>query len=174
MFKLPRAVTYSALAFILGTSALVAPAFANDHAGEPSKHHRPHHEWNMKEHVEGRIKALHDAINVTPEQESDWSDVADAMRDSDGKMGDMMREHRQDRDEANAIETLKSYQHITQVHADGMTKFINAFEPFYDNLTPEQKQKADTFFKKERHHGKDRPHHKKDAPKPAAPAVKAK
>ncbi len=173
MFKLPRAVQYSALVLLLGTSALVAPAYANDAAKSP-KHHRMHHEWNMREHVEKRIQALHDAIQVTPEQESDWSDVADAMRDNESKIGDLMREHRQNREDADAIEMLRSYQGITQTHADSMTKFINAFEPFYDDLSSEQKLKADEFFKKRHHLGKDHVPHKKGGTKPAAPAVKAK
>jgi hypothetical protein len=32
-----------------------------------------------------------------------------------------------------------------------MSKFVDAFEPFYNDLSPEQKQKADAYFRNFQH-----------------------
>ncbi len=171
MFAIPRTVKYSALVLLLSTTAFIAPAYAVGATATP--HYRAHHEWNMKERVEDRIKTLHDTLNITQEQESDWSDVADAMRDSQEKVGDLIKARRDNRENSTAIDDIKSYQEISLAHSNGMAKFLDVFEPFYDDLTSEQKLKADAFFKHYQRHSFPHPNHKKKAAKPA-PAVKAK
>lgn len=166
MFALPRFVKYSVLALLLSSSALALPAHAVVNNGAPvpeatAQKHKSHHhrhdgrgpEFNMKDRVEARIKDLHDAIGVTPDQESDWSDVAKAMRESEAGVGELIRARHSNMGNTNAIDDIKSYQAISQAHADGMSKFVDAFEPFYSELSPEQKQKADAFFQNFQHRG---------------------
>ncbi len=157
MFALPRFVKYSALALLLSSSAMALPAYAVVNKGAPvpeatSTQHRHrhagrmHHEFSMKDRVEARIKDLHDAIGVTPDQESDWNDVAQAMRESEFGVSNLIKARHRNAEHSNAIDDIKSYQRISQAHADGMSKFVDAFEPFYSELSPEQKEKADAFF----------------------------
>ncbi len=171
MLTTPRIITLSAIVLLLSTSAFVVPAHASTSSSQhPARHERNHPEWNRKDHAEERIKTLHDTLNVTREQETDWADVANAMRDSEAAIGNLIRS-RHGNTQGNAIDDLKSYQAISQAHTDGMSQFIDAFESFYDDLTPEQKQKADAFFKNPRHHGGAHPRHKKMAqPSPASKA----
>ncbi|MBY0428957.1 MAG: Spy/CpxP family protein refolding chaperone [Alphaproteobacteria bacterium] len=182
MFAYPRFIKYTTIALLLSASAFAIPAFAADAASPapkaPHHMHRMHHEWNMKEHMEQRIKMLHDTIKVTPEQESNWADVVQVMHDNEAKMSEMMTTGHGKMDNATAIDELKSMQSMTQTHADCMAKFNDAFESFYNDLTPEQKSKADAFFKDMPEHGMGKhhgmphmAHHKKAV---AAPVVKVK
>lgn len=183
MFALSRFVKYSALALLLSSSAMALPAHAVVNNGAPvpaatatKQHHYRHHngaqQFSMKDRVEARIKDLHDAIDVTPNQESDWSDVAQAMRESEAGVSELIRARHNNADNSNAIDDIKSYQAISQAHADGMSKFVDAFEPFYSELTPEQKEKADAFFQNFQHRGPGM--HKASMKHGTAPAAKVK
>jgi hypothetical protein len=50
-----------------------------------------------------------------------------------------------------AIADLKSYSEITDAHAEGLRKFIAAFQPLYDSMPDAQKKEADMVF--QGHHG---------------------
>jgi hypothetical protein len=65
---------------------------------------------------------------------------------------------------------MKQYAEITQAHADGTKKLVDAFEPLYNSFSPEQKKLADTTFRRQPPEG--RPHHNRPR-KPAAPASDA-
>ncbi len=169
MLALPRFVQYSALALLLGTSTLAslpAHAVVNKGARVPEataqkQHHSrhggimrnetKHREFSTRDRVEARIADLHDAIGVTPDQESEWHDVAQAMRDSESGVGELIRARRSHAESTNAIDDIKSYQAISQAHADNMSKFVDAFEPFYDDLSAGQKERADAYFRNFRH-----------------------
>lgn len=47
----------------------------------------------------------------------------------------------------SALDDLRSYAEITEAHADGLKKFIPAFESLYNSMTDEQKKTADTVFR---------------------------
>ena len=51
----------------------------------------------------------------------------------------------------NAVDDLKSYSEIAEAHADGLKKFIPAFEPLYVSMSDTQKKNADALF---HHHGR--------------------
>ena len=51
----------------------------------------------------------------------------------------------------NAVDDLKSYGEIAEAHADGLKKFIPAFEPLYGSMSDTQKKNADAIF---HHHGR--------------------
>ena len=50
-----------------------------------------------------------------------------------------------------AIDDLKSYSEIADAHADGLKKFIPAFEPLYAGMSDAQKKSADTLFRQHAH-----------------------
>jgi periplasmic protein CpxP/Spy len=95
--------------------------------------------------VEVRIKELHAALNITPEQEGAWNDVAQVMRDN-AKTMDTLVTARENAKPMNAVESFKSYGEITQAQADGTQKFIPAFEALYNSMSDAQKKNADTVF----------------------------
>lgn len=146
-----------AAAALLGGLALTSPVYA---ASKPSSsdvqsedstsmHAGKHKKMTPEEmaaQVETRIQNLHDKLKVTPEQENQWNDVAQAMRDSESNTRQLIMDRHQNAKAMNAIQDLESYQKIAQAHADGLSKVINAFQSFYDNLSPDQQKNADDVF----------------------------
>jgi hypothetical protein len=95
--------------------------------------------------VEVRIKELHIALNIAPEQEELWNNVAQVMRDN-AKTMDTLITARQIAKPMNAVESFKSYGDITEAQADGTKKFIPVFEALYNSMSDAQKSNADTVF----------------------------
>jgi hypothetical protein len=100
----------------------------------------------MSERVEDRIATLHEKLNITPEQEDSWKQVAQAMRDNATNEKALWDERRGSGDTRTAVDDLKSYQKGMQAHVDGLGKVITAFEPLYENMSDDQKQNADNVF----------------------------
>jgi hypothetical protein len=101
--------------------------------------------------VEARIKVLHTKLNITPAQEELWNKVAQAMRDNAKTMEALIKARSEKAGTMTAIDDLKSYGEIADAHADGLKKFIPAFEPLYAGMSDAQKKSADTLF---RQHGR--------------------
>ena len=99
--------------------------------------------------TEARITQLHSKLQITPEQEALWTNVAQTMRDNSKTMEALIKARSENETTMNAIEDLKSYAEIADAHADGLNKFIPAFEPLYATMSDAQKKSADTLF----HHG---------------------
>ncbi|GGD50614.1 Spy/CpxP family protein refolding chaperone [Caballeronia grimmiae] len=103
--------------------------------------------------VEERIAKLHADLKITSAQEAQWAPFADAMRDNARAMSDLYRQRIAQRDSMSALDNMKQYQQITQANADGTKRLVDAFEPLYTSLSPEQRKLADTSFRQE---GRDR------------------
>jgi periplasmic protein CpxP/Spy len=116
--------------------------------------------------VEERIAELHSSLKITPQQEEQWSKFADVMRDNGRTMADLYRQRIAQRDTMSALDDMKQYEQITQANADGTKRLVEAFEPLYASLSPEQKKLADTNFRDE--HGKGKPHRAHHRPHAAA------
>lgn len=101
------------------------------------------------EGVEQRIKQLHSELKITPDQESKWNSVAQAMRDNASSMEKLVAE-KQQKGAANmtAIDDLKTYQEFTQQHLDGLKNLTSAFQSLYDSMNDQQKKNADEVFAK--------------------------
>ena len=99
------------------------------------------------ERVEARIKELHAKLKITPEQEELWNNVAQAIRENAATMETLIKARRGKAGTLNAVDDLKSYSEIAEAHADGLKKFIPAFEPLYAAMSDAQKKNADTFFR---------------------------
>ena len=108
-------------------------------------------------HVEERISELHSALKITPDQEAQWSKVADSMRDNARAMHDLFEARHNHFASETAVENLKSWGDIAQAHADGNQTLLAAFQPLYDSMPDAQKKIADQVF---RGPGTHRPAHK--------------
>ncbi len=97
--------------------------------------------------VEARIKALHDELKITPEQEEQWKQVAQIMRGNAETMAGLIKERAEKAKTTSAVDDLKSYAEITEAHADGLKKFIPAFETLYNSMSDAQKKSADALFR---------------------------
>ena len=74
---------------------------------------------------------------------------ADVMRDNGRTMSDLYRQRIAQRDTMSALDDMKQYEQITQANADGTKRLVEAFEPLYASLSPEQKKLADANFRGE-------------------------
>jgi hypothetical protein len=122
-----------------------------------------------EQRVEDRIKYLHTQLKITSAQETQWNAFADVMRNNGETMGKLF-EQRHASANASALDDMKQYAEITQAHADGTKKLVDAFEPLYNSFSPEQKKLADDTFRRQPAEG--RPHHRRQG-KPAVPASDA-
>lgn len=104
--------------------------------------------------VEARITDLHDKLRVTADQEVLWNDLAQVMRENEKEIRDSIAARSAKLKTMNAVNDLKSYQMITDEHADGLKRLIPAFEALYVKMTPAQQKNADQVFDNQQHHGK--------------------
>ena len=101
--------------------------------------------------AEQRIKELHAKLAITQAQEPQWASFVQVMRDNAQQMSGLIAQ-RDENPPATAIDDLKSYEAITDAHAEGLKKLVPAFEALYASLSDDQKKVADTMFRGE--HGK--------------------
>ncbi len=138
-FTFPGARAIAA-ATLLGTIALAMPSLAasEEFAAAPAA-----------DRVEARIKELHVKLHVTAAQETQWSNVAQMMRDNAKAMVGLQKERAEDVKsmDVNAVDVLKSYSGVIDAHAEGIHKFIPVFQAFYDTMSDEQKKIADVLFR---------------------------
>ena len=127
-------------AFAQTAAPASAPAAASAPAGK--------HERN----VEDRIAYLHSQLKITTAQETQWNAFADVMRSNAATMGPLFKQ-RQEAGAQSALDDMKQYAVIAQAHADGMKKLVDAFEPLYSSLSPDQKKLADQTFHQGPHSG---------------------
>jgi protein CpxP len=75
------------------------------------------------------------------------------MRDSAASIETIAGDRHQKVKTMTAVDDLRSYQTLSQAHADGMKKVVDAFSPLYDGMSDSQKKAADVLF---RHHERHR------------------
>jgi hypothetical protein len=135
------AVAVVLLAFIVFASPIPARAASPD-AGPAVATSKA----SKVERVEMRIKELHAKLKITPAQEELWNGVTQAMRDDAKTMEALIKARMEKEGTMTAVDDLKSYSEIAQAHADGLKKFIPAFEPLYASMSDAQKKDADKLF----------------------------
>ncbi len=96
--------------------------------------------------VEARINDLHTKLKITPEQEEQWKKVAEVMRDNASRIEETSKVRAEKAGTMTAVEDLKAYGDIADVHAEGIKKFVSAFEPLYNSMSDAQKKNADNIF----------------------------
>jgi hypothetical protein len=96
--------------------------------------------------VEARIKKLHGELHITAAQESQWSPVAQMMRDNGKAIADLQKQRVDDTKTLGAVDQLKAYEAVIDAHAAGVHKFIPVFQSLYDGMSDAQKKTADSVF----------------------------
>ena len=61
----------------------------------------------MRMEVEARIKHLHDKLQITPPEENQWSDVAQAMRDNEATISHLIQSRHKTAGNMTAVEDLE-------------------------------------------------------------------
>ena len=103
---------------------------------------------NKPETVEQRISALKTALKITPDQETKWKAVADAMRQNAGMMDKLVQDKRAKAANMTAVDDLETYQDFTKAHLDGLKNLTSAFKSLYDSMPADQKKNADQVFER--------------------------
>ena len=107
--------------------------------------------------VDGLISHLHQALKITPAQESQFQKLADVMRENAETMSAQAKKRADNAKTISAVDDLKSYAEISEEHAQGTKKMIPAFQALYDSMSDDQKKAADEEF---REHYAGHHHHK--------------
>jgi hypothetical protein len=103
------------------------------------------------ETVEQRITSLHAALKITPDEDSKWNDVAQAMRENAAAMDKLIAESRTTPPQnMSAVDDLKLYQKFAQAHVDGLKNLISSFSTLYAAMPDGQKKIADQVFESSR------------------------
>ena len=93
--------------------------------------------------VEKHIATLHRQLQITPAQEPLWRSLAGAMRDSVLQLDTVYAQRRRDYGSMSAVDDLKSYGMVQQVHARNVQSLIGPFQRLYDSFSTSQKKAAD-------------------------------
>ncbi len=151
-----RRLSLPACALLVGLGGFVAaaPAFAQTTPTAPATPpaagavpapgaHGPWHEHrpSAERFVPGRIAFLKAELKITPQQEPQWTKVAEAMRinarDIDAVRAQL---HAQPKD---ALQALEARSRFSEAMAKNNERLLVAFRPLYQSLSPDQKHMAD-------------------------------
>jgi len=106
------------------------------------------------ETVEQRITNLHTALKITPQEETNWTSVAQAMRENAAAMQKLAADSTvQVPQSMTAVDDLKTYQKFAQAHVDGLKNLTSSFEALYNSMPDPQKKVADQVFQSSHHQG---------------------
>jgi len=104
--------------------------------------------------VEKHIKDLHAKLKITAAEEPKWQEVADTMRENAKDLDKAIDKRESAMGSATAVDDLKSYAEIAQVHANAVKKLASAFSGLYSMMSDDQKKEADEVFSHRNHEGK--------------------
>jgi len=97
--------------------------------------------------IESHVQDMHAKLHIRADQEEQWKEVAQAMRDNEAAIAPLILERKADAAKMSAIEDLDSYAQITSAHVDGIRNFTRAFTVLYGVMSPEQRSDADAMFR---------------------------
>lgn len=124
---------------VLGLAGTTLGARAADPAtGQPGQ-------WEAR--AASHRQQLHDALHLTPAQETAWNNYLAATPRHDAGQ----RPQRGEWQAMSAPERLERQIAMARRHADAMQARLAALQPFYASLTPEQKK---VFDAQSGHHGR--------------------
>ena len=96
--------------------------------------------------VEQRIKDLHTALKITPNEETLWNGVAQDMRENATAMDKLIASTKATPPKT-AVDDLKTYQNFAKAHVDGLKNLLSHFEALYAAMPDAQKKVADDVFR---------------------------
>jgi protein CpxP len=101
--------------------------------------------------VEQRITDLHAALKITPDEETLWNAVAQAMRENAAAMDKLIASTQTTPPQnMSAMDDLNTYQNFTQAHLDGLKNLIGSFGKLYAAMPDAQKKVTDAVFRSTR------------------------
>jgi Spy/CpxP family protein refolding chaperone len=92
--------------------------------------------------VDGRIAFLKAELKIASGQETQWQQVATAMRENANALDQTISTARQQRGTMDAVHRLTLREQFAKVRAENDARLLTAFKPLYASLTPEQQQIA--------------------------------
>jgi protein CpxP len=104
-----------------------------------------------KDRVEARIESMHAKLKITAAQEEQWAKVIQVMRENEQAIEPLIKARAANAKTMTAVDELKSYGEITDVHASGIKKFTPVFAALYDSMSDAQKKQADILFRPRDH-----------------------
>ena len=101
--------------------------------------------------VDGRIAFLKAELKIAPAQETQWQQVATAMRENANALDPVISTAREQRGTMDAVQRLTMREQFAKVRAENDARLLTAFKPLYASLSPEQQQIANNLVIP--HHG---------------------
>jgi periplasmic protein CpxP/Spy len=146
---LAAALFTSVAALALGpASAQTTPA---PNSGTTQTQARHHARMLPGQLVDGRIAFLKAELKIAPAQETQWQQVATAMRENANALDPVISTAREQRGTMDAVQRLTMREQFAKVHAENDARLLTAFKPLYASLSPEQQQLANDLVVP--HHG---------------------
>ena len=137
------------------TTALGALSIAGAAIAEPQPmkvafhHHRSMSAEMNRETVEQRISNLHNALKITPDEETNWTAVAQTMRGNEAAMQKLIADRKAEAPHgATALDDLKTYEKFNRAHVEGLKDLIASFGTLYNAMPDTQKAVADHVFQR--------------------------
>jgi len=93
-------------------------------------------------------------LKIAPAQETQWQQVAAAMRDNASALDQAISNARGQRGTMDAVQRLALREQFAKVRAENDARLLTAFKPLYASLSPEQQQVANDLIvpHHDRHH----------------------
>ena len=160
MMRLPTpflaAVLFTSVAAVglMPALAQTTPAPENSGAAQSEARHHAMQRMLPGQLVDGRIAFLKAELKITPAQETQWQQVATAMRENANALDQAVGTARQQRGTMDAVQRLTLREQLAKVRAENYARLLTAFKPLYASLTPEQQQMANDLVvpHHDRHH----------------------
>jgi hypothetical protein len=147
---LAAALFTSVAALALGpASAQTTPPAVDSGTAQTQAHH--HARMLPGQLVDGRIAFLKAELKITPTQETQWQQVATAMRENANALDQAITTARGQRGTMDAVQRLSQREQFAKVRAENDARLLTAFKPLYASLSPEQQQMANDLVVP--HHG---------------------
>jgi hypothetical protein len=97
--------------------------------------------------VEARIKQLHGELKIAQAEEAQWKDFTDVMRSNAREMGQAAQQIGQQADSMTALQSMQSYEQLTEANLQRLQKLLPAFAALYNAMSADQKKVADQVFR---------------------------
>ena len=152
MFRTVSSVAFGVmLAFSGAVSAQTNQSLRNTTPATPTKSASPMSSHkvpgNAEQRVEEHIKELRAQLQITPAEQPQWEQFANVMRENARGMDQQFTQRMQQYPTMNALQNMRSYEQIAQIHAQGLQKLFPAFENLYNSMPQQQQQLTDQVFR---------------------------
>ena len=126
----------------LGLSPALAQTTRPADSGTAQTQARHHARMLPGQLVDGRIAFLKTELKIAPAQESQWQQVATAMRENATALDQSINTAREHHGTMDAVQRLTIREQFAKVRAENDARLLTAFKPLYASLSPEQQQIA--------------------------------